>query len=357
MEPVTHILSGALIARAIVPSRSPQDAPGQDGISHGTAMLCGAAAAAFPDLDFVAAAFGQIAYLLNHRGITHSLIVLPLWALLVSVSFALLLGQGKRWLAYYPYALAGLFIHVLGDLITTYGTMILSPLSNTRFEWGTTFIFDFWLSGIVVAGLLCSLLWRTSRLPAVVALAALAGYVGFQAMLKERATEAGQVHARTHGLGNVTVNALPQAFSPFRWMVIIRGTERYWYAHINVLHHETPPVSEPASNWLTRYSGAFQSVDRAVWQQVRQFGADEAEAALSRRIFHEPRFGFYRWFASHPVLYRVERQQGGDCVWFQDMRFHFPGLDRPTFRYGMCQNGSEWLPVRWAGEGVRKMIE
>jgi len=140
-------------------------------------------------------------------------------------------------------------------------------------------------------------------------------------------------------------------------MVLIKGDERYWYAHINLLRHEDDPAAGPHDGWLSRYRGAFQSADRAVWQHVRQFGPDGPEATLSRQAFNDPRFGFYRWFASHPVLYRVEHNGDGDCVWFQDLRFHFPGLERPTFRYGMCQNGSEWLPVRWIAEGKWKELK
>jgi len=42
--------------------------------------------------------------------------------------------------------------HIAGDVITSYGTMLLAPLSDWRAAIGTTFIIDLWFSGIIVAG-------------------------------------------------------------------------------------------------------------------------------------------------------------------------------------------------------------
>lgn len=358
METVTHLLSGALLARAVAPVFLPaQGQPREDAVSLKAATLCGAVAAAFPDIDFIAVAFGHLAYLLNHRGVTHSLVLLPLWALLIAVLCALIARQAKHWRTYFPFAVAGLLIHILGDLITTYGTMILSPLSNARFGWGTTFIFDFWLSAIVIAGLILSLRRKNYAPPALAALVILLGYVGFQAVQKERAIDAGLAYAHRHGLQEASVNALPQPFSPFRWMVVVRSGEAYWYTHINLLHQEKSSTTTPAEGWLARFNANFYSVDQAVWQRAGQFGNGDREAVLARQAFHQPRFAFYRWFATYPTLYRIERNQEGECVWFQDLRFKFPGIDRPTFRYGMCLTGQEWLPARWVGEGMRKTIE
>lgn len=353
MDTVTHILSGALVARAIAPAL-----PGNDKapVALGTAMLCGAAAAAFPDIDIVASAFGQLAYLLNHRGITHSLLILPLWALLVACLFAVLARQRQHWLALYPYAFAGLLIHVLGDMITAYGTMILTPFSDTRFGWGTTFIIDLWLVGIILAGLLLSWYWRQSRIPALTAIAALVACIGLQAVLKQQAIEAGQTYARSIGQPQAEVDALPQPFSPFRWLVVVKGNDVYWYAHLNVRHHENPSPAAPADGWLARYYGNYPFADQAVWQRVEKFG-NGPQTLLSRQVFNEPRFAFYRWFATYPMLERIEPNAQGQCVWFQDLRFKFPELERPTFRFGMCSSGNEWIPVRWAGEGVRKVLE
>ena len=38
--------------------------------------------------DFVVAFFGQVSYLTAHRGLTHSVLMLPLWAWLLAWTFA-----------------------------------------------------------------------------------------------------------------------------------------------------------------------------------------------------------------------------------------------------------------------------
>src|SRR5689334_11517634 len=72
MDTLTHALSGALLGRAVSNKNIPRR------------VAAGFFACAAPDLDFVISFAGPVEYLLNHRGVTHSLILLPAWALLYS---------------------------------------------------------------------------------------------------------------------------------------------------------------------------------------------------------------------------------------------------------------------------------
>ena len=78
MDTLTHALSGALLARATEPKR-----PRPDQLPRRTRMWIGFIAAAFPDSDFVTRFIDPLTYLTTHRGITHSVIMLPLWSLLL----------------------------------------------------------------------------------------------------------------------------------------------------------------------------------------------------------------------------------------------------------------------------------
>jgi hypothetical protein len=112
---------------------------------------------------------GPVEYVLSHRGVTHSLLLLPAWALLYSWILAKLLREPGGWRALYGVTALALGAHIAGDLITSFGTMIFAPLSDWRAGIGTTFIIDLWLSGILLAGLGLSILFRHTRIPAVVA--------------------------------------------------------------------------------------------------------------------------------------------------------------------------------------------
>src|SRR3954470_21118799 len=152
-------------------------------------IAAGFLACAAPDLDFVAGFGGPVSYLVNHRGITHSLILLPLWALGLSWLLAKIVREPGGWRRLYGITAMGIGLHIAGDLITSYGTMILAPFSDWRPSIGTTFIIDLWFSGIIVLGLISCAIVRHSRWPAVGALAVLVAYVGFQYLQKERALE------------------------------------------------------------------------------------------------------------------------------------------------------------------------
>src|SRR5437016_12721455 len=187
MDTLTHALSGALLARATA-SEEPRAIPRR--------IAAGFFACAAPDLDFVFGYAGPVEYLLNHRGITHSLVLLPLWALALSWLLARILREPRGWRALYGISALAIAAHIAGDVITSYGTMILAPLSDWRARIGTTFIVDLWFSGIIAAGLAASAVLRRSRWPAVAASAALAAYVVVQSLQKEKAVEVGERCAR-----------------------------------------------------------------------------------------------------------------------------------------------------------------
>ena len=80
MDTLTHALSGALLARATAPRGQSANT-----LPLGRRMAVGFVAAAFPDIDVVVSYLSPLAYLHYHRGPTHSLILLPLWAVLTSI--------------------------------------------------------------------------------------------------------------------------------------------------------------------------------------------------------------------------------------------------------------------------------
>ena len=195
-------MSGALVARATAgKDAAPRSLPRR--------VAAGFFACAAPDLDFVVSWFGPVAYLELHRGPTHSLLLLPFWALVFSWVLAKILREPGGWRALYGVTAIGIALHIAGDLITSYGTMILWPLSDMRPGIGTTFIIDLWFSGIILLGLLLSACFFRSRTPAVTMSIVLCAYVGFKAILKERALDSRSPHcARTISATCPRVNRL-----------------------------------------------------------------------------------------------------------------------------------------------------
>ena len=110
----------------------------------------------FPDCDVLRDFFSrdQLLMITWHRSITHSLLLLPVWSVLLA-AVALALARWRKWQAPSFTALTGLFAvgilsHIVLDLVTTFGTMIWSPLEWSRPAWEILFIVDFTFTAILL---------------------------------------------------------------------------------------------------------------------------------------------------------------------------------------------------------------
>jgi len=345
MDTLTHALSGALLARVAAPAQADETK-----LPLGRRLFIGFLAAAAPDLDFVISYIGPVEYLLHHRGATHSLLLLPLWAYLLARLCAVMWRRDRPWRAYFGVIALGLGIHIAGDWITSFGTMVFTPLSDARVGIGTTFIIDLWFTGIILAGLVASTVWRASPLPAIAGLAALCGYIAFQGVLHQRAVDWGEAYARASGLAAAEVTAQPRPVSPLNWMVVVRTGEEVRYSFVNLARRE-PLRPAPDAGFIERLDAAYLPLAQAQWVRGTRFGSSDTERAIAREAWSQPRFAFYRWFAEEPVLLRVESGNPSTCAWFQDLRFVTPGRDTWPFRYGMCRDGGgAWRLFQLAGE-------
>jgi membrane-bound metal-dependent hydrolase YbcI (DUF457 family) len=89
-----------------------------------------------------------------HRSITHSLICLPIFALALA-ALTRWFVRWRKWDAPSFAALAGIYAigiasHILLDLVTSFGTMIWSPLRWSRPAWDLIFIVDFTFTAILL---------------------------------------------------------------------------------------------------------------------------------------------------------------------------------------------------------------
>jgi membrane-bound metal-dependent hydrolase YbcI (DUF457 family) len=154
MDTITHGIAGALISKAAFGGRDlfPPIEMGRKRLATWALML----GAIFPDSDVLREFFSDNPLLMItwHRSITHSLLLLPIW----SVILAALTGAIARWRKWEApsflmltglYAV-GILSHIFLDLLTTYGTMIWSPLEWSRPAWDILFIVDFTFTGILL---------------------------------------------------------------------------------------------------------------------------------------------------------------------------------------------------------------
>jgi inner membrane protein len=319
-------------------------------------LAVGFLAAAFPDIDSLLTSVSPVAYLTGHRGVTHSLLLLPAWAALLAWLFS---GFGRRrghLKAFFVVCAAAIVVHVAGDWITAFGTMLLAPLSDRRFALSTLFIIDLWFSGIALAGVVACLAFARSRVPALAALAVLCGYVVFSAVQHDRALVVGKTRATALGWSDATVSAVPRPVSPFNWMVVVEYGERYEVAQVNLRRTEPLEAGDDAG-FVRRLDAAYLPVAGATWTPATRFGQDDDAREIAQAAWDHPSFEVMRWFYALPALHAIQRVPGQEqCAWFQDLRFVVPARGSLPFRYGLCRAdpGAPWQRFERVGEDDRR---
>lgn len=351
MDTITHGLTGWLIARSV---------PSENGRKAATAAVV--LGSVLPDADNVVSLLGSDAHIRFHRGISHSFAGIAVSSLLL----ALLLYRFGRWKdlkKLWLLAVVGQLSHIALDLITSYGTQIFQPFSDSRISFDLLFIIDFVFTGIVVAGIYLSRHHRPVMARA--ALAALATYVGFAAVLHLKAEDAVRSAAERNGVRVVAVAALPRLteidFGKRLASVPLVGEGKAWAAEEltrlpNLPIPEAPgrypfPAGPLSWNGFVDDGRTYLRADvdpftgRVDWKQRVVRGCDVPEVKALESL---PDVRTYLWFARFPVA-QTSRVGTGTIVSFSDLRFgEVPGRRRP-FLLKVIQEPGRSPTAHWGG--------
>lgn len=177
MDNLTHGLVGYAVYKLATPEAAL--APkAERGLKWATII-----AAELPDADMLSAFFGAGANLIWHRTYTHSLPGLLLLSALVAITVHRLWPELPRGRVF-ALTLAAGFSHSFLDLLTTYGTKLLMPLSQLRYGLDILPIVDPFLLVLLTAFLWCG--WRRkSRLLLWGLVVAMAAFVGLRAYIHD----------------------------------------------------------------------------------------------------------------------------------------------------------------------------
>lgn len=347
MDTLTHALSGMLLARATAKTTKTKPQ-----LPLHVRLWCGFLAAAFPDADFVSRYFGALSYLEHHRGVTHSLLMIPFWALLLSVTFSLIWRRRYDWKMFYGISAMSILLHILADIITAYGTMVLAPVSDWRLSLPTTFIIDPYFTGIIVAALLLAWILKVrGRRIAIAGFVVLLSYIGLQAYWHQQAMQVAEQKAMALQLTNAKVSVLPQPLSPLHWKLILESGQQYHIAYLNLAQTKATSTM-PASGLFAKINALYRPADQLHWQTVYQYGKTEASRRLAEAAWSLPMLKGLRHFMEYPSLFDIEQRPEGQCAWFVDQRFVLRGLRAP-FRFGAClMQAGKWQVYRFAGNKI-----
>lgn len=104
----------------------------------------------FPDLDVLFMIFGKRFYLKNHQGVTHSLILAPLFSVLLCLPLLCLLSIEWDWLIYFG-MLSGFVIHITLDWFNTFRISLFYPFIKKRYSLDAVFFIDSVLLALTTA--------------------------------------------------------------------------------------------------------------------------------------------------------------------------------------------------------------
>lgn len=369
MDTITHGIVGALAGKAFFAGRDVPAGGAESGVARAISSPTSRAAivacclgSMFPDIDIFAGPLARnpLAIMEWHRNITHSAVILPIWALLLTlISIPLV-----RWLKWetppFPTLFAafavGIATHIFLDLVTNFGTMVWSPLRYSRPAWDWIFIIDLTLTGIALVPQLAAWCYREPgqfwRRSTLVWTALTAGALGiywfaksagfgfsiamvvvviviFTIIIFAPATQsAGFRWTRANwcraGLAILCVYIGAAAATHRRALADVErfATEKHlqvesWAALPlpPALTHWAGLVSTPEGVWRTTFhepGGAIESTQLYSDSQSRNL-IDEARKLRDVQV--------YLWFARYPV-WRVEQREGKQTVVeISDVRF------------------------------------
>ena len=285
----THTLVGLVMARAGLDRKAPG--------ATATAVI----ASNLPDIDIVTQFFGTATYLELHRGITHTLVGIPVLSLLLAGLMSLRNRKSPDRPAgvfknLFTVALAVMLTHPLLDWANTYGVRPFAPFSGRWYYGDLLFVIDPYLDSILLASLLLSYrLFRRHRAVAVLGLVTAAAYGA--GMLQLRTTARLRLSEFALRLPAASVWAVsPHFLDPFQWsgFVVQPGETR-----VVTIDTRTGEVR----GQTTMETAADSAVTRAV------------ESSYAARVF--------RGFARFPIT-RVSRTESGYRVLMMDLRFYRP---------------------------------
>ena len=350
MDTITHALLGTLAARATAPKT-----PTAEDIPLKTRLIVGGTAAAFPDIDFFTLWIDPLSFISDwHRGITHSIAMLPLWAVVLGFLLALIARRQHQWRDFILICAISISTHIATDLITSWHTVIFAPFSDYRPSLNWTFIIDPIFTAIILGGLLIAW-WQKSLRLAQVGVLVLAGYIGLQAFWHQQATQVARDYAQSQGWQGTRVSAMPQPFSPLNWKLVIDNGDHYQVSYLKLYTNHVAPISKVKAATFWDINDYYRPRAALHWRRYTRV----SNTPLVKQVWQHPLLKRYRRFASYPMLYRIDQAGAEQCVWFGDLRFVLPRRMLP-FRYGLCRQNSqsEWRRFRLqrGSENLREAV-
>ena len=217
MDPLSQATLGAAAAQSVIKK------------AHLARIgLIGAFAGMAPDLDvLIQSPTDPLLQLEYHRQFTHSLLFIPIGALVCAVAFWPFVRRHMSFKAIWLTALAGYATHGLLDACTTYGTLLLWPFSDARIAWNTISVVDP-LFTLPLLGFVIAAGVKKSQLIGRLGIAWVAFYLWIGMIQEERAMVAAEALAAQRGHAPAIVSAKPSFGNLLLWKTVYEYDDQFW---------------------------------------------------------------------------------------------------------------------------------
>ena len=243
MDPITHAALGASCSQAIF-GKYNKNIP----------WKVGALAAMTPDLDiFIRLKNDPMSLEFWHRNFTHSLLFIPLGGILVALFFLCFSRYRRHWKVTLGAALLGYSTHGLLDALTSYGTVLLWPLSYIRISWDIISIIDPMFTIPLILGVAWSVIHQDQK-GVLLGLLCASFILFFNNIQHQRALQRIQAFATQHKLRLTSIRALPELASSVNWRVIAKNN------HCLVINQVHTPILKSSSIMSVAQIPLFSSI-------------------------------------------------------------------------------------------------
>jgi inner membrane protein len=296
VDNLTHTLTGLMLARAGLNRFTPR---------AGVLLMI---AANIPDCDVVSGIWGPFAYLHYHRWMTHSLLFLPLMAILPVLLVGAFGVRRIRWWPAYGLSLVGVLSHSLLDWTNVYGVRLLWPVSERWFRLDITFVIDVWILAAFLLAVFGPALARmvsseigarpnSGQLAAVCALAFLAFYEYGRYVAHGQAV--GILESRVYnGAPPTRAEAIPGPANPFAWQGVVETQSFVSILPVDLLREFDPAAgrvfykaeASPALEAARSFEGFRQFLAFSQWPFWAVTPDDSSEGSVRVKV-SDLRFG------------------------------------------------------------------
>jgi inner membrane protein len=310
MDTVSHGIAGSVFSRTLT-----------DRPTARAALVLGLVGAMLPDADMFFLNT-RMEYLRGHRGWTHTLLLLPVFALLLAVLIRLIYRYAShaRLSTLFGFAALGIATHIAFDWVTSFGIMFLIPFSRHRFALDWVFILDPYFTAIVSVSLLATTIFRPKgRLLSSLGALVLVAYIALCAIMHSRALAIWKrMDAPPDG---AKVAVLPQFLSPFRWLGLTERENDIHAAFFDIgpfaKGNPSPRPPTRLSEILPSLRDYYPSPDRT---RIHRYEKPARSAPLSQAEML-PDVRTYLDFARFPLATVRTEPDGTTSISFQDLRF------------------------------------